>query len=200
MGRKNWFFAGSDKGAERAAILCTVLESAARHGLDLGLYLRDVMLKLRWGLAAISSGRAPPSSLVHAPRRGGSCRRACSGAAQPRSRVADAQLGGAPSFALSRILVFLGRLRRIELEHLAAGASALSSGTCSLAGAYIPGNDARSTTAASQEAAVYRARPALHRAGNKNNWLRVEGQEKVSSPALTLILILLSRLNPPPQG
>lgn len=51
MGRKNWFFAGSDEGAERAAILCTVLESAARHGLDLGLYLylRDVMLKLAAG-------------------------------------------------------------------------------------------------------------------------------------------------------
>ena len=49
MGRKNWFFAGSDEGAERAAILCTVLELAARHGLDLGHYLRDVMLKLASG-------------------------------------------------------------------------------------------------------------------------------------------------------
>lgn len=49
MGRKNWLFAGSDEGAERAAILCTVLESAARHELDLGLYLRDVMLKLAAG-------------------------------------------------------------------------------------------------------------------------------------------------------
>jgi transposase len=49
MGRKNWLFAGSDEGAERAAILCTVLESAARHDLDLGLYLRDVMLKLASG-------------------------------------------------------------------------------------------------------------------------------------------------------
>jgi transposase len=49
MGRKNWLFAGSDEGAERAAILCTVLESAARHELDLGLYLRDVMLKLASG-------------------------------------------------------------------------------------------------------------------------------------------------------
>jgi transposase len=49
MGRKNWLFAGSDEGAERAAILCTVLESAARHDVDLGLYLRDVMLKLASG-------------------------------------------------------------------------------------------------------------------------------------------------------
>ena len=31
MGRKNWLCAGPDEGAERAARLCTVLESAARH-------------------------------------------------------------------------------------------------------------------------------------------------------------------------
>lgn len=30
-------------------ILCTVLEWAARHDLDLGLYLRDVMLRLASG-------------------------------------------------------------------------------------------------------------------------------------------------------
>jgi hypothetical protein len=50
MGRRNWLFAGSDEGAERAAIICTVLESAARHGLDLRLYLRlylsDVLMKI----------------------------------------------------------------------------------------------------------------------------------------------------------
>lgn len=49
MGRRNWFFAGSDEAAERAAILCTVLESAARHGLDLRLYLRDVLMKIADG-------------------------------------------------------------------------------------------------------------------------------------------------------
>lgn len=49
MGRRNWLFAGSDEGAERTAILCTVLTSAARHGLDLRLYLRDVLLKLAAG-------------------------------------------------------------------------------------------------------------------------------------------------------
>ena len=49
MGRRNWLFAGSDEGAERTAILCTVIESAARHGLDLRLYLQDVLLKLAAG-------------------------------------------------------------------------------------------------------------------------------------------------------
>lgn len=49
MGRRNWMFAGSDEGAERTAILCTVIESAARHGLDLRLYLQDILLKLAAG-------------------------------------------------------------------------------------------------------------------------------------------------------
>lgn len=49
MGRRNWLFAGSDGGAERAAIICTVLESAARHGLDLRLYLSDVLMKIAAG-------------------------------------------------------------------------------------------------------------------------------------------------------
>lgn len=49
IGRRNWLFAGSDEGAHRAAILCTVLESAARHALDLPLYLHDVLMKLAAG-------------------------------------------------------------------------------------------------------------------------------------------------------
>lgn len=49
MGRRNWLFAGSDEGAERTAILCTVIESAARHGLDLRVYLQDILLKLAAG-------------------------------------------------------------------------------------------------------------------------------------------------------
>ena len=49
VGRKNWLFAGSDEGAERAAIIHTVVESAVRHGLDVEAYLRDVLLKLASG-------------------------------------------------------------------------------------------------------------------------------------------------------
>lgn len=46
IGRRNWLFAGSAAAAERTAILCTVLESAARHGLDLRLCLHDVLIKI----------------------------------------------------------------------------------------------------------------------------------------------------------
>ena len=49
MGRKNWLFAGSDEGGERAAIIGTVLESADRHGLDAWAYLHDVLVKLSSG-------------------------------------------------------------------------------------------------------------------------------------------------------
>ena len=72
VGRHNWLFAGSDTGAERAAILYTVITSAKLHGLDPHAYLRDVLTKLgagwpnrrldelmpeRWGHA---HGIAPP--------------------------------------------------------------------------------------------------------------------------------------------
>jgi transposase len=49
VGRKNWLFAGSDEGAERAAIIHTVVESAARHGLEVEAYLRDVLMKIASG-------------------------------------------------------------------------------------------------------------------------------------------------------
>ena len=49
MGRRNWLFAGSDEGAERAAIILTVLETAARQGVDLQQYLHDVLVKISHG-------------------------------------------------------------------------------------------------------------------------------------------------------
>jgi hypothetical protein len=49
LGRKNWLFAGSDEGAERAAILNTVIETAVRHGVDVWHYLYDVLIKLSAG-------------------------------------------------------------------------------------------------------------------------------------------------------
>ena len=42
-------FAGSDEGAERAATILTVLETAARRGVNLQRYLRDVLEKLASG-------------------------------------------------------------------------------------------------------------------------------------------------------
>ena len=49
MGRRNWLFAGSDEGAKRTAIIASVLESAARHKLDLWHYLYDILVKLSSG-------------------------------------------------------------------------------------------------------------------------------------------------------
>lgn len=49
MGRRNWLFAGSDAGGERAAIILTVLETAKRARVDLREYLRDVLIKIAAG-------------------------------------------------------------------------------------------------------------------------------------------------------
>ena len=43
VGRKNYLFAGSDRGAERAAALYSLIETAKLNGLDPEAYLRDVL-------------------------------------------------------------------------------------------------------------------------------------------------------------
>lgn len=43
LGRKNWIFAGSDAGGERAAAIYTLVETAKLNGLDPEAYLRDVL-------------------------------------------------------------------------------------------------------------------------------------------------------------
>ena len=43
LGRKNWLFAGSDSGGERAAAIYTLTETAKLNGLDLEDYLRKVL-------------------------------------------------------------------------------------------------------------------------------------------------------------
>ncbi len=46
VGRKNWLFAGSDRGGRTAAILFTIISSAKRHGLNTWAYLRDLLIRL----------------------------------------------------------------------------------------------------------------------------------------------------------
>ena len=46
LGRKNWLFAGSAAGGERAAILYTLIETAKLNGLDPEGYLRDVLARI----------------------------------------------------------------------------------------------------------------------------------------------------------
>jgi len=56
LGRKNWMFAGSERGGRTAAVLFTLVSSAKRHGLNTWAYLRDVL----WRLADLK-----PSELEH---------------------------------------------------------------------------------------------------------------------------------------
>ena len=49
IGRRNWLFAGSDAGGERAAVIMTVIETAARAGIDLRAYIHDLLVKLSAG-------------------------------------------------------------------------------------------------------------------------------------------------------
>jgi transposase len=46
IGRKNWLFAGSAKGAETAAVLFSVTSSCHRHGVDVFAYLHDILQRL----------------------------------------------------------------------------------------------------------------------------------------------------------
>jgi transposase len=46
IGRKNWLFAGSARGAETAATLFSVTSSCHRHGIDVFAYLQDLLQRL----------------------------------------------------------------------------------------------------------------------------------------------------------
>jgi hypothetical protein len=46
LGRKNFFFAGSDNGGERAAAICSLLDSAHLNGLDLEIYLQHALQRI----------------------------------------------------------------------------------------------------------------------------------------------------------
>jgi len=46
LGRKNYLFAGSDTGGQRAAVMYTIIESAKMSGLDPEAYLTDVIARI----------------------------------------------------------------------------------------------------------------------------------------------------------
>src|SRR5579864_4349635 len=74
LGRKNYLFAGSDAGGERAAAIYSLIGSAKLNGLDPEVYLREVMTRiaehpinrieelLPWNLAA----NVPPTNAIPA--------------------------------------------------------------------------------------------------------------------------------------
>jgi hypothetical protein len=47
LGRKNYLFAGSDAGGERAAAMYSLIGSAKLNGLDPEAYLRQVLVRIR---------------------------------------------------------------------------------------------------------------------------------------------------------
>ncbi len=49
LGRKNFLFAGSDSGGDRAAAIYTLVRTAKLNGLNPETYLRDVLLKIAEG-------------------------------------------------------------------------------------------------------------------------------------------------------
>jgi len=74
VGRKNYLFAGSDAGGERAAVIYTVLGSCKTAGVDPFAYLRDVLDKIANGWSAKridellpqqwGAARGPPAELA----------------------------------------------------------------------------------------------------------------------------------------
>jgi transposase len=46
LGRKNWLFAGSDSGGERAALFYTLIRTATRNGAEPEAYLREVIARI----------------------------------------------------------------------------------------------------------------------------------------------------------
>ena len=46
LGRKNWLFAGSDNGGERAAAIYSLIETCKLNGIDPEAYLRSVLTNI----------------------------------------------------------------------------------------------------------------------------------------------------------
>jgi transposase len=46
LGRKNYLFAGSDRGGERAAAIYSLIGTAKLNGVDPETYLRDVLSRI----------------------------------------------------------------------------------------------------------------------------------------------------------
>ena len=49
LGRKNYLFAGSNSGGERAASIYTLVATAKLNGLNPEAYLRDILAKIAEG-------------------------------------------------------------------------------------------------------------------------------------------------------
>jgi transposase len=46
LGRKSWLFAGSERGAERAAVMYTLIQTAKLNGIDPQAWLADILSRM----------------------------------------------------------------------------------------------------------------------------------------------------------
>ena len=49
FGRRNWIFAGSDRGADRAAVMLTLITTARLNDVDPKAWLADVLARIAEG-------------------------------------------------------------------------------------------------------------------------------------------------------
>ncbi len=64
IGRNNWLFIGSPQAGPRAAVLYTLVASAARHDLDVWAYLCDVLQRLAVLRQRLDGSPLPPELLT----------------------------------------------------------------------------------------------------------------------------------------
>ena len=68
IGRRNWLFSGSPRGAAESALLYSLIETAKANGREPYWYLRELFEKLPLAhtradyLALLPTARPPPSS------------------------------------------------------------------------------------------------------------------------------------------
>jgi len=48
LGRKSWFFAGSERGTERAAVMYTLIQTAKLNDVDPQAWLADVLRRIAY--------------------------------------------------------------------------------------------------------------------------------------------------------
>ncbi len=69
LGRKNWLFAGSDRGGHHAAAIASLVATARLNGLDPEAYLRDVLERIAEHPSTASPNSCPGTSSREAPQR-----------------------------------------------------------------------------------------------------------------------------------